>query len=176
MEWIAVDPASMGRVLLATAAVYIAVLVGIRVAGRRTVAEMSAFDFVVTVALGSLVAQTAVAQQSPLRGIVAVAMLLALQLGVGAVRRRWPLFRRLIDFTPQTLVENGEVRSQNMRSPQMTEGDLRAKLRQTGVFSLDDVELAILESSGRLSVLRRSDTTQHAPEAREQERGGGPSR
>ncbi len=156
MDWIAVDPASIARVVLATVAVYASVLGGIRVAGRRTVAEMSAFDFVVTVAIGSLVAQTAVAQQSPLRGIAAVATLLVLQLGVGAVRRRWPLFRRLIDFTPQTLVEGGSIRSRNMHSPQMTDDDLRSKLRQRGVFSLDEVELAILESNGRLSVLRRS--------------------
>lgn len=82
-------------------------LLAIRLAGRRTVARFSAFDVVVTTALGSLIASTAVGRDPSYgQGVTAMITLLGLQVGVGALRQRSAAARRLLDFTPWVVVRD----------------------------------------------------------------------
>jgi uncharacterized membrane protein YcaP (DUF421 family) len=144
-----------------TAIAYLAVLVAVRVVGRRTVSQMSAFDVVVTIALGSLLAQTSTSGTALIRGLVAVAILLLLQAGIGWARRRFARMQRWVEFAPRPVIRDGDVDLDGLvgglRGPQMTEGELDAKLRERGVARTDDVRVAIIEPTGGLSVLRATD-------------------
>lgn len=96
--WLGSSWQTMAYVVVSTVAVYCSALVAVRLAGRRTVAQLSAFDVVVTIALGSLIASTAVSRDpSYVQGMTAIVTLLALQVAAAALRQRFARMRRLLD-------------------------------------------------------------------------------
>jgi uncharacterized membrane protein YcaP (DUF421 family) len=153
-SWFGSDWEGLGYVALTTVAMYATMVVSVRVAGRRTIAQLAAYDVVVTVALGTLLASTIVsADPSYARATVATVVLLALQVALGALRRRSDRFDRALTFEPEVVVEEGRLQlPTGLATSQLTEGELRARLRQQGVFELDGVAVVVLEPSGGLSV------------------------
>ena len=151
--------AAIGLVALTTLAMYFSVIVAVRIAGRRTLAQLSAFDAVVTIALGSMTATTILsADVSYAEGVTGVITLISLQLIVGALRHRFPLIRRLVDFEPVTLIDDSaKVPRTGLLGAQLTDEELRSALRVRGIFEVSDVDKAILEPSGEVSALRKSD-------------------
>lgn len=157
-EWFGASWSAIGFVALSTVAMYLSVLVGVRLAGRRTLAQLSAFDAVVTIALGSILSTTVLsASPSYARGLTAVVTLLGLQVALGAVRRRYPRVRRLVDFDPVPLIEDGVVQPRGgPLGVQLTDDELRSALRGRGVFDVDEVDEAVLEPTGDVSVRKRT--------------------
>jgi uncharacterized membrane protein YcaP (DUF421 family) len=155
-EWFGSDWASIGFVAASTVAMYVTMVVAVRLAGRRTVAQLSAFDVVVTVALGTLLSSTVVAPDpSYSRATTAVVVLLGLQVGLAALRRRSRLVERALTFRPEVVVQDGEVQlPTGLGTSQLSERELLSRLRQTGVFDLDGVAIVVLEPSGSISVSR----------------------
>jgi uncharacterized membrane protein YcaP (DUF421 family) len=98
------------RVLLMGAAGYIALIGIFRLSGKRPLAKMSAFDLVVTVALGSTLATILLSRDvAPLEGMTAVLMLVALQYAIAALSVRWRFAERLLKSDPQPLLTNGVI-------------------------------------------------------------------
>lgn len=153
-EWFGSSWATMAYVSGGTAAMYLSTLAAVRIAGRRTLAQFSAFDAVVTVAVGSLVATTAVSRDpSYLQGVTALVTLLSLQVVVGALRRWVPATRRVLDFRPIVIVRDGVTDLPvSMLSAQPTDDELASKLREMGVFDRSRARLVILEPTGGVSV------------------------
>ncbi|MDP9071472.1 MAG: DUF421 domain-containing protein [Actinomycetota bacterium] len=156
-EWFGASWSTIGWVSASTAAIYLSALLAVRLAGRRTLAQMSAFDVVVTIALGTLVSSTALSNTpSYLQGMAALVTLLVLQVLLATIRQRVPQLRRYLDFSPETVVRKGAPElSASPFSAQMTEGELLSKLRQHGVFELESARLVILEPTGQLTVVGR---------------------
>lgn len=150
---------AVGTVVISTVAIYLTAVVSIRLVGRRTVAQLSAFDVVVTIALGSVVATTAVSSStSYAEGAAALVTLLALQVTVAWARRRFARLRRLLEFAPEVVVSSGTIDlPRSLWRSQLTEDELWSQLRQRGIFDTESVVLAVLEPSGQLSVLRRGE-------------------
>lgn len=152
-EWFLSSAEIVAAVAAVTAAMYVSLLVAVRLAGRRALAQVSAFDVIITIALGSMFATTVVARDPRyLEGLTAVVTLLLLQVLVSALRRKFALVRRFVDFSPVTLVEHGErVDTGGALGPWLTDTELRSALRQRGFFDLQEVEVAILEPTGEIS-------------------------
>lgn len=155
-DWIATTWSTAGFIALGTILIYVSMVVGIRIAGRRTVSQMSAFDFVITVALGSLLATTAVSKEVAfLDGFSALVTLLVLQTVVALLRQRFAWFRQFADFQPKLLLEGGRAHiSRSPASAQLTEEELLGKLRQKGLFDVGEAAVVILEADGNISVIR----------------------
>ena len=156
-EWMGTSWESAAFVALSTVAMYVSILVGVRIAGRRTLAQLSAFDAVITIALGSMFASTVVARDpSYAQGLTAVVTLLVLQVGLGSLRRRFEVVRRTVDFQPIALIKDGvDEPRRGVFGAQLTNDELLSALRVRGVFDRAAVELCILEPNGHISVLRR---------------------
>jgi uncharacterized membrane protein YcaP (DUF421 family) len=156
-QWFGASWDTVGFVVLSTIAMYLTLLVAVRLAGRRTIAQLSAFDVIVTVALGTLLSSTVVSPEpSYAQATTAVATLLALQVTVAAVRRRSRAAQRLLEFEPEVVVRDGELHlPTGLGTSQLSEGELRSRLRQQGVFDHEELAVVILEPSGRISVHRR---------------------
>ena len=142
-----------------TVVVYALAVVLIRIVGRRTLAQLSAYDVVVTVAAGTVVGSAALpSQPSVSDGVTVILTLFVMQVLLGALRQRSSAFQSLVDFRPVALVREG--RTDLRRAPtssQLTTDDLTALLRRKGITDLSQVQLAVLEPTGKLSVLRSSD-------------------
>lgn len=152
--WITTPWSSLAWIALAGIGIYVTVIAYIRIVGIRAIAEMEAFDYATTVAVGTIIGGTATGSTSLARGAAAIGLLFGLQMLIGLLRRRYRL-EWLFDNRPMLVVKDGAMCRDNLASVQMTEDDLRAKLREQGFFGLDDVQFAILETTGDFSVLGR---------------------
>lgn len=139
-------------IVISAVFVYLAVIVFTRLAGLRSLAKMSSFDFAATVAVGSTVSATALAASPLTNGVVALAMLFGLQYLVATLRRR-DTFRGTVDNEPMLLMADGEIIDGNLQHARISREELWAQLRLSGVFHRDQVRAVIMETTGDMSVL-----------------------
>lgn len=141
-------------IVVRTAAIYVAILVGLRVAGKREIGQMTVFDLVVLLLIANAVQNAMVGPDTSLvGGLVAAIVLLVLNYLVAFLRLRWSGLRRIIEGTPTLLVLHGEVLLPNLKREGLDEETLAAALREHGVISAGDVEMAVLETDGTISVV-----------------------
>ena len=148
----------LGRVLVVGMLAYGALVVLLRISGNRTLSKLNAFDLVVTVALGSTLATIVLNKSVALvEGVLALALLVALQFVVTWCCVRWPSVGKLVKSEPVLLVHRGKLLHTALRRARVVEGEILAALRQQGVAEIESTHAVVLESDGSLSVLRGSD-------------------
>jgi uncharacterized membrane protein YcaP (DUF421 family) len=155
-ERLATSWAEVGVVALSTVVIFAAVIGATRIVGLRSLSKMSAFDFAMTVAVGSLMATVAVTETSLLAGLVGLSLLYATQFAIAQLRRSGR-FSRIVDNQPTLLMVDGEVLQEALDGVQMTRDDLRAKLREANVLRYDQVRAVVMETTGDVSVLHGSE-------------------
>ncbi len=146
------------RTLVVGVLAYVVLVVFLRISGKRTLSKMNAFDFVVTVALGSTLATVLLNKDIALaEGALAFALLIGLQFVVtwSSVRERW--VRQLVTGEPRMLFYRGMYLPSALRSARVTEDEVRAAIRAAGLLALPDIEAVVLETDGSFSVVRRGD-------------------
>jgi len=142
------------NIVLRTTVIYLSILVGLRLAGKREIGQMTVFDLVVLLLLANAVQNAMVGPDTSLvGGILAAVVLLVLNAVVARLRLRWPRLRRLIEGSPTLLVLHGEVIADHLRREGLDQETLEAALREHGVADLSDVEMAVLEIDGSISVV-----------------------
>jgi uncharacterized membrane protein YcaP (DUF421 family) len=146
------------RVLIVGALAYVALICILRFGGKRTLAKMNAFDLVVTVALGSTLATVLLSKDVALaEGVLAFALLAALQFVIAWSSQRSSLIERLAKSEPRLLLANGTFASEALRAERVTRDEVRAAVRGAGIGSLDAVAAVVLETDGSLSVISCAD-------------------
>lgn len=159
----------VGLVVLRTAVVYLAILLGLRLAGKREVGQMTPFDLVLLLLLSNAVQNAMVGSDSSLvGGLAAAAVLILLNVIVGRLSARSAGFRGIVKGHSRLLVNRGVVVQVNLDDEGITHDDLMQALREHGVATLEDVRLAVLEVDGTISVLKNDDVTAdtHRPHRR----------
>jgi uncharacterized membrane protein YcaP (DUF421 family) len=150
------------NIVLRTTVIYLIVLIGLRLTGKREIGQMTVFDLVVLLLLANAVQNAMVGPDTSLiGGILAAVVLLVLNTAVARLRLRWPRLRRLIEGSPTLLVLHGEVIGDHLRREGLDQETLEAALREHGVSTLDDVEMAVLEIDGSISVVPAGGETKH---------------
>jgi uncharacterized membrane protein YcaP (DUF421 family) len=141
-------------VLVAVVA-YVALIVVVRTAGKRTLAKLNAFDFLVTVAFGSILASAMVDDSvSATEAALAFVILAGLQATVAALSSRWRGMRSVVTARPVALVVDGVVRHDALRHVRVAIDDVREVVRGSGIADLGEIRAVVLESNGTLSVIR----------------------
>lgn len=159
VDWFGAGWTTLGLVALSTLGVYVAVLVYTRLAGLRSFAQMSGFDFAVNIALGSVMATTAVSDSPSLaQGVVAMGTLFALQMLI-ATARRHERARYGVNNRSLLVMDGPEFIEEHLRHGQITKDDIRFKLREANVFSYEQVRAVVLETTGEITVLHAEDDT-----------------
>jgi uncharacterized membrane protein YcaP (DUF421 family) len=150
------------NIALRTAAIYLVALIGLRLAGKREIGQMTVFDLVVLLLIANAVQNAMVGPDTSLiGGMLAAVVLLALNAAVARLRLRWPRLRRMIEGSPTLLVLHGEVLAEHLRREGLDQDTLEAALREHGVAKVHDVEMAVLEIDGSISVVPVSAETHH---------------
>lgn len=151
------DLSEILRIVLIGLAAYVYLIVLLRLTGKRTLSKLNAFDFVITVALGSTVATILLsADVSLAEGMAALALLVLAQFALTWVSVRSPFFRMLIRARPVLLFYEGEFLEEQMKSSRISRGEVLEALRDQGAGRLDEVGAVVLETTGTLSVIKRS--------------------
>ena len=154
------DLVSAFGILIRTLAVYLVVLVGFRISGKREIGQMTVFDLVALLLIANAVQNAMVGPDTSLiGGILAAVVLLLVNAMVARLRLRWPRLRRWVEGTPTLLVLHGEVIPQHMRQEGIDEESLLTALREHGVAEMSGVEMAVLEIDGSISVVPVGETT-----------------
>lgn len=142
------------RVLIMGTATYAALIVVLRVSGKRTLSKMNAFDLVVTVALGSAFATVILDKSVPLvEGLLVLALLIALQFAITWLSVRSLRIQALVKSEPTILVRDGTYLEGALCEQRVTREEVRAALRGHGVAEVGDASLVVLETDGSLSVI-----------------------
>jgi uncharacterized membrane protein YcaP (DUF421 family) len=163
----------LGRTIVVGILAYVALVTLLRLSGKRTLSKMSAFDLVVTVALGSTLATILLSRDVALaEGVVAFAVLIGLQLAVTWLSVRVSAVGRLVKSEPTLLLHRGHFLREAMRRERVLEEEILAALRGDGIASLDRVEAVVLETDGSFSVTAHAEGDEHASALRDVRRPG----
>lgn len=144
--------------VLRATAVYVVVLLMTRLSGKRSVGQTTPFDVLVIVLLGTAVQNSLIGDDtSLLGGLILAATLLSLNWLVGYVTARWKRFDRMVEGTPVVLVRNGEVYWRQLRRCNVSPADLDVAMRTSDCRDHAEIDLAMLETSGAITVQKRRD-------------------
>ena len=156
-KWFEASWASIIAICITAVVIYLAVIVFTRLAGKRSFSKMSSFDFAMTVAIGSILASTILSKSvSLVQGIVGLAMVYILQIGI-AILRRSSHIEKLVDNKPMLLMQGSTIIHENLKRARVTESDLRSKLREANVLEVSQVRAVVFEATGDISVLHTKD-------------------
>lgn len=145
---------AIGRVAIMAFAIYIVVVAILRVVGQRALAKMSAYDLIVTVTLGSLVASIPLQKSLSLtEGLAALLTFLALQQITSRILRRWPGSRAVVKSEPTLIVWDGEMLRDRMHKVTITPDEVEAPIRSAGMGSVSQATAVVLENDGNWSVI-----------------------
>jgi uncharacterized membrane protein YcaP (DUF421 family) len=140
--------------VLRAVVVYVVLLAMIRISGKRTMGQFTPFDVLLIVLLGNAVQNSLLGKdQSLIGGLLLAAVLISLNWLAGFATSRYRRAERVIEGVPVVLARDGKLFDQVLRRELVSENDFDEALRQNGELALEDVELALLETDGRISVV-----------------------
>ncbi|NLW23904.1 MAG: DUF421 domain-containing protein [Clostridia bacterium] len=147
----------MLELVLRTLVVYFVLLIFMRLMGKREIGQLSAIDFVVAIVIAELAAIPLGDKNIPLiRGLLPIAILAFAQIVLSILCLKSNIFRRIFYGKPNILIANGKIQAREMRRARYNMDDLLTQLREKNVFNIADVEFAVLETSGQLTVSLKS--------------------
>jgi uncharacterized membrane protein YcaP (DUF421 family) len=142
------------KILVSSVLVYLFIVLMIRIFGKKELAQLSVVDLVFILLISNAVQNAMVAgDNSLLGGLIAAAALFSLNFLFKYLQYRFPRFSRMVQGSEIMLVYHGKVIDQHMRQAQVSTNELLEAIREHGVSSVTQVDLAILEVDGNISIL-----------------------
>ena len=154
----------MATAFFRTLILYLLLIAGLRISGKRQIGELEPIELVLTLLISDLASVPMQDFGLPLfNGVIPIITLIALSTLFSAVSLRCVRFRDLVCGQPALVIRDGKLYQETMRRNRLTLDELFEQLRGQGVTDLDDVKYAVLETSGQVSVLLRSDAQPVTP-------------
>lgn len=136
---------------------YISLILMVRLSGKRALSQMNAFDFTVSVALGSILSTVILDKQISLsEGLTALALLIGMQFLLSKLSLRKPWFREMLTSDPHLLYYKGVYIKSAMKKTRINREDIYQAARNQGIQTMDEVSFVVLESNGKLSIISSS--------------------
>lgn len=144
-----------------TILLYIVIVAAVRLMGKRQISELQTSELVVTLLISDLASIPMQDTGQPLvSGLIPILVLVMCEIVVSGLMLKSSKFRRMICGRPLIVINDGKVDQKEMRRLRMTTEDLVEQLRQKDVFSIEDVAYAIVETNGKMSVIKKPDKEQ----------------
>ena len=151
-------------VAIRTAIVYVCLVVGFRLLGKREAGQLSTLDLVVLLVIANAVQNAMVGENTSLiAGLLAAAVILVLDLLVHAAADRWAPLRDALDGEPTILVDHGKVLVENLRKEGISDRELAVALRQNQLLTPEEALYVFLETNGQISVIPQRDGAGEEP-------------
>ena len=143
------------EVVFRTTFLYLYSLGLVRALGKRGMGELSPFDLIIIVGLGSAVGDPMFYADVPLmHGMIVIAVIVGLQTILARLTQRNPTLERLVESAPVLLVADGEINSEALKGEELSEAELFMNLRMAEIENLGQVRMAFIEPNGRVTVFR----------------------
>jgi uncharacterized membrane protein YcaP (DUF421 family) len=147
-------PAQAGWIVFRTVVVYLFILAGFRLAGKREVGQLAPFDFALVLLIANSVQNAMVGPDTSLvGGLVAASILLLVNWGLGRIASSNKTVERLVRGEARVLVSRGHVHEESLRKERISHKELMQALRESGCASVQDCRLGVLEVDGTITVI-----------------------
>lgn len=143
---------------------YFLIISALRFMGKREIGELSIFDIVIYLVMSELLALSlSDADKSIFRAIIPLITLALLQIIVAYFIMKFEKFRTLIDGKPVILIQNGLINQNKMRKERYNIDDLMMQIRECGIGSIHEIAYGVLETNGKLTIMKKSDCKVYYP-------------
>ena len=155
----------MTTLLIRTIVIYLILVISLRLTGKRQIGEMQLSEFVVTFMLSELAVFPITDKNVPLaHAVLPIAVLLSSEVIFSFLQTKSPAFRKFFCGGPSVIIEKGRLRPDVLAKNRLDVEEMLGELRLKGCFDISQVEWAILEENGKLSVLTRTEASPITPE------------
>jgi uncharacterized membrane protein YcaP (DUF421 family) len=145
------------NVAVRTIVIYFTVLLVVRLMGKREVGQLSTFDFVIAIMIAEIAVFPMEELQIPIHiGLVPMFVLVGAEVLISYICLKSRFLRKIIDGGPSIIISNGIISEKEMRRQRYNMNDLLAQLREKNVFDISHVKYAILETSGKISIMLKT--------------------
>lgn len=151
--------------LIRTIILYILVLITMRLMGKREIGQLQPFELAIAIMIADLASIPMSDTGIPIfNGIIPILGLLIMQMLISFINMKSIFIRSIISGKPAILIYRGKIDQKALRKENITLNELQERLRQAGTFTIGDVEYAILETSGQLTVIEKPEKRNVIPE------------
>lgn len=156
MSWLSVFDIPPWELIVRSVAIYVAMIVALRVFGKREIGQFTLFDLVLVLLIANAVQPAMTGPDSSLAGGLLIILTLVLtNRALAEARKRFPGLRGLLESTPTPIARDGAWLTEAVEHEELDAEDLESSLREHGISSVDEVEMAVLEPDGSISVVPR---------------------
>lgn len=149
----------MNRIFISALVAYIVLIIVLRISGKRTLSKWNVFDFIVTIALGSLLADVIVSKSNRIwEGLFAAVLLIAFQFMITFLSTRIDWLKDLVKAKPTLLYYQNNYLEDAMRKQRVVKAEILAAMRTSSIGSVETVEAVVLEGDGSFSVIEKSES------------------
>ncbi|RCH53840.1 DUF421 domain-containing protein [Mucilaginibacter hurinus] len=152
---------SVWHVAVCALLAYFVLFLFIRISGKRTLAKLTAFDFVVTVTLGSTLSSIILGKVTLAEGATALSVIIILQYVLAWTAKESKVLEKVINSSPTMVFYRGRFLTQAMDKEVLTEEEVYAEIRKYRMLDVDQVEAVVMELNGELTVIKKADGVSH---------------
>ena len=145
------------KVVLTSVLSAVALFLIAKVMGHKQMSQLDFFDYITGITIGSIAAELATELEKPWKPLLAMIVYGAITVCLTLTTSKLPKMRKYINGTPTIILDNGKIYRQNMKKAKMDLSEFMVMCRQEGYFNLDDIQTAVFEYNGRLTVLPKSE-------------------
>lgn len=128
-----------------------------KITGHKQVAQLDFFDYITGITIGSIAAELATELESPWKPLVAMIIYGIVAIGLTKLSQKFPKTRKYVNGTPTIIMNNGKLYRKNMKKAKLELSEFMVLCRQEGYFNINDIETAIFEYNGRITILPKSE-------------------
>lgn len=144
------------KVLLVSLLSVVGLFLIAKILGHKQMSQLDFFDYITGITIGSIAAELATELEEPLKPLIAMGVYGAVALILTTVTTKFPKTRKFINGTPTILMHNGKLYRENIKKAKLDLSELMMMCRQQGYFDLKDIQTAVFEFNGKLTVLPAS--------------------
>lgn len=152
------------KVILTALLSVVALFIITKIMGHKQVAQLDFFDYVSGITIGSIGAELATELEAPYKPLIALAIYGLTSLTLNLIAHKMPRTRKYINGTPTILMNDGKLYRKNLSKAKLDLSEFMLLCREQGYFDLDEIQIAIFEPNGKLSILQKAANRPVTPE------------
>lgn len=152
------------KVILTSLLSAVSLFIIAKITGHKQMSQLDFFDYITGITIGSIAAELATELESPWKPLVAMIIYGLVALGLTILAHKFPKTRKYINGTPTIIMNNGKLYRENMKKAKLELSEFMVLCRQEGYFNINDIETAIFEYNGKITILPKSQKRPLTPE------------
>lgn len=152
------------KVILTSLLSVVSLFVIAKIMGHKQMAQLDFFDYITGITIGSIAAELATELEAPWKPLIAMIVYGLVALGLTILAHKFPKTRKYVNGTPTIVMDNGKLYRENMKKAKLELSEFMVLCRQEGYFNLNDIQTAVFEYNGRITILPKSEKRPLTPE------------